>query len=249
MRMFIVMLGVCLVALSASAATIAPAGEDVTTNDAWRSTDIPKPLDADGDDIYGTDGWFIALEAGNGDMPPAYATVTLLTGNGPEYGSNVQAPIDDPALTGPSPVANVDCGDWWLEPPPQPEVDFFSIRLNADANFRLGVLADQTFLEGQPDHQVLYESPQAVRVRGAGADSGLVDTLGPGEAWRNHDVDYFMFDINGQQGDEFIVSGLDDARWAALAMSGVTFDTTPEPSSLLLVLTGMLGLAVAYLRK
>jgi len=209
----------------ASAATIVYVGEDVTTNDQWRTTDHAKPLDIDGDNVYGTDGYFIGITLAGVDASPAYAPVTRLAGSADAEQVH-QAYFDDPALTGLGPVPDIRCGDWWVEPPPTPDLDFFSILLTEDAAFRLGVLADQTRYDGNPGHDVLYESPMEVRVRESGgpADSGWIDTLGPGEAWRNADVDYFFFDVSGQAGDVFIVSGLNDLRWEALGMAGVTFD-------------------------
>jgi len=264
----------CLVVLvafggaAASAATVTYVGEDATSNDRWRTTDHLKPLDADADNAYGTDGYFVAIE-GSGDATPDYASVTIVAVLGgpwpgpsnPEINPEFQAPFDDPALTGPGDVPDIVAGDWWIEPPQSPESDYFSIELTEDARFRLGVIADQTDLyepaRSDPNWawaaNVLYESPREVRVRafdqsGGPGDSGMINTLGPDEEWRNGDVDYFFFDISGQQGDIFIVSGLNDPRWPAIAMAGVTFDTIPEPSTLILLAMGAVAL-LAYTRR
>ena len=58
------------------------AGVDIETNDAWRTSDVVKPF-GDTDNVYGTDGYFIA-QAANGDplnlSAPSYATVDLVGG-------------------------------------------------------------------------------------------------------------------------------------------------------------------------
>ena len=103
-RTLIVVLGACLVAFggtAASAAIVVYVDEDVTTNDAWRTTDSAKPLDLDGDDTYGSDGYLLAIETG-ADVSPAYATVSLHGDvDGAEFPSGHQSDIDDPASTGP----------------------------------------------------------------------------------------------------------------------------------------------------
>lgn len=99
----------------------------------WRTNDLVKPLDADGDSVYGTDGYFVAID-GDHYMAPAYATVTIipeLPGGNPELWDGAQAVLDDPTMTGPADVNDIVCGDWLLNTEAD-EVDFFSIRLNAD---------------------------------------------------------------------------------------------------------------------
>ena len=239
-KTFIVVLGICLVAFGgvfASAASISYVGEDVTTNDKWRTNDHAKAFDLDGDNVYGTAGYYAAIKTNAGvDASPDFMMVTRLWGSDDaELSENYQASFDDPDLTGPDPVADILCGDWWGGD--DGEVDVFRVELTQAASFRLGVLADQTGLFGVTDPPgVLYESPKGVRVRqdGGPADGGMQNTLGPGEAWRNADVDYFFFDVSGEAGDVFIVSGLDDDRWSDLGMAGFTVDV-PEPSTLMML--------------
>ncbi len=164
--------------------------------------------------------------------------------------STAQAKFDDPDLTGPGPVPDIVCGDWWEGGGgPGNEIDFFEITLTEDTGFRLGILADQTGLyEGRTTPaDVLYESPMGIRVRASddSADSGMIDTLGPEDAWRNGDIDYFFFDVSGQAGDIFIVSGLNDDRWSDFGMAGVTFDAVPEPSTLMMLTALAMG-ALTY---
>ena len=209
-------------------------GIDIETNDAWRTTDVVKPL-GDADNVYGTDGYFIA-QGPNGDpinlSPPPYATVDLVPGKGYEgVGAEAhQSSFDDVSQApGPGPIPDLVCGDYWANSGPTgTEDEFFTITLTQDVTFRLGVITDCT-----PDNPpgLLFESAVGVRVLGPdGVDSGIVDVAGPNEEWRNADVDYVLFDIKGSAGDVYTVWGVNDARWEANALGGVFFDPSGGPS-------------------
>ena len=217
---------------------------DETTNDAWRTSSVAKN-DADGDNIYGTDGYFIASYP-DGDplniVQPSYATIALEPGWIYEATEANQAVFDDVAQTGPGPVPDRVAGDWWNGGGADGnEQAFFTITLNQSANFRLTVIGDQTpnSIPG-----LLWEASRGIRVTGPTADSGLIDIRGPGESWRDADVDYVLFDISGDAGDVFTVFGENDARWGDNALGGVALDTAiiPEPTAFALAALGLLGL-------
>ncbi len=227
---------------------ISVVGVDFTTNDGWRSTDVPKALDADGDNVYGTDGYLIAqTQDGADSLNPSYASAVVVAGRDPEaVGAGPhQSSFDDVTLApGPS-LSDAVAGDYWLDSGPTGTLDeFFTITLSADAHFRLGVITDQT----PPNPPgLLWEAARGVRITGPGGlDTGVVDAMGPGEAWRNADVDYVLFDIEGHAGDVFTVWGEQDERWEANALGGVFFDTVPEPTAPVL---GMLGCLSLLLRR
>ncbi len=199
-------------------------GIDEDTNDAWRTTDVVKPF-GDVDNIYGTDGYYIAsFGDGNDVSQPPYATVTVLVG-GPEIAEPHQAKFDDVNQTGPGPVPDVITGDYWISSGATGQLDdMFSIELTQSASFRLGVIGDQT-----PDNPpgLFWEASRGIGVKGpGGVDTGSIDITGPGESWRDADVDYILFDITGNVGDVFIVYGEQDSRWSANALGGVFFDPT-----------------------
>ena len=224
---YLVLLGTfCFVNQSLMSATIVPVGVDEETNDAWRSSDIQKPF-GDEDNIYGTDGWLIAQYPDgdeNNTLQPPYAAITIL-GKGYEGvgAEQYQAKFDEVAETGPGDVPDRVCGDFWANSGPTGTIDdFFEITLTEDTSFRLGVITDTT-PDGPPG--LLWEASRSVKVSGPdGVESDLVDAVGPDEEWRDADVDYVFFDISGNAGDVFTVSGEQDQRWEANALGGVFFD-------------------------
>lgn len=224
---YLVLLGTfCFLNQSLMSATVVPVGVDEETNDAWRSSDIQKPY-GDEDNIYGTDGWLIAQYPDgdeNNTLQPPYAEITIL-GKGYEGvgAEQYQAKFDDVAETGPGDVPDLVCGDFWANSGPTGTIDdFFEIALTEDASFRLGVITDTT-PDGPPG--LLWEASRSVKVSGPdGIESDLVDAVGPDEEWRDADVDYVFFDISGNAGDVFTVSGEQDQRWEANALGGIFLD-------------------------
>ncbi|MFN0130688.1 MAG: hypothetical protein ACKV19_28840, partial [Verrucomicrobiales bacterium] len=136
---------------TAHAATITPVDVDSSTGGDWRTSGTVKPLDVDGDNIYGTDGYRIASFGGQDDplniLQPGYATFALADGLNFEGPGNEphQSSFDDVTQTGEGPVPDIIAGDFWRGGGGGPDVqDFFTITLMAPASFRLGVIGDQT---------------------------------------------------------------------------------------------------------
>ncbi len=212
---------------------------DETTDDAWRTSDLPKP-DVDGDNVYGTDGYLIA-QYPDGDeanlLQPPFGTIEFSPENVLRYegvGAEAhQAEFDDVLETGPGPVPDLVAGDYWIQGggATGDEHEFFIITLDEPASFRLGIIVDQT-----PDNPpgLLWEAAREVRVTGSGgADSDIIDVVGPNEEWRDADVDYALFDITGAAGDVFTVWGVNDDRWGDHALGGVTIDIGTPNTNLL----------------
>ncbi len=243
MRSFSIAIGFSFAtAIFAYSAAVSLVGVDESTNDAWRTTDLAKPLDANGDNIYGTDGYLIASFGDASDqVDPAYAIVSILV-VGPEIAEAHQAKFDDVNLTGPGPVPEVITGDYWTGGGAQGLLeDFFTIELTQAGTYRVGVIGDQT-----PDNPagLFWEASIGIGLKGpGGVDSGNIDiTGGVGAPWRDADVDYVLFDITGDVGDVFTVYGENDSRWGANALGGVFFDTVPEPGVPILAALGWVGL-------
>ena len=228
-------------ATAAQAALITFAGSDLTTDDAWHSTSVVKSLDADGDDVYGTDGH--RAVTGNTEVVsvinPDYATSAFAAG-GTFYGDSSKYGIDDPAL---APAATVT--DQFLAIVEYGGIsgdkDVATITMTAAKSFRLGLTAST-----EMGSSALYDWDQ-IRVRqttGGSADSGYVNSAAGDAAG----VEYYFFDITGATGDVFTVS-INGGDLGYIDMGAlITFDTSggeiPEPASL-----GLLGIAVLALRR
>ena len=145
-------------------AGLAFVGADLTTNSEWRTSGVAKPLDIDGDDIYGTEGW--QLYGGADPQPsnqPAYVTMVRLApaifgGNGSYTG------FDTTAGGG----ADLFCGTAYASPGAAPtDDDLFELTVDIAGSFRVGAFADH--------HDVATISPASFRLRqtvGGSADTG-----------------------------------------------------------------------------
>ncbi len=211
------------------AQTIGFVGADLTTHASWRTSSVTKTLDGDGDNIYGTDGYYIQT-GGTISSAPAYATVARLTtstfpGNG-GYSS-----IDNPTGSG-----SVRTGVWYSSTGNGSEDNFASIVMSQAKSFRIGILVDNTDF---PDI-----SPDNLRVKqtvGGSANTGLINSYLQPSSPSNSD--WYFFDIlNAKVGDTFVISGTNkyggSGPQASNGIGGITFDSTsssvPEPGAIAL---------------
>ncbi len=209
-----------LLGFNSQGASVTYVGADLNTSGAWRTPSVSKPLDADGDNIYGTAGYALAASPG-GDIGQgcSYATVTRLTPYA-YYGGDQTSPhyllMDNPA------EGTVNAGLWMstgtvdLE-----EQDMAEIAVTAASNFRVGVLVDQCdFVDLSPKHLRLRQT------QGGASDSGLIDSyLEP-----NLDGDWYFFDVRGAQpGDKFVLSATNLRAGGPFqdgnGIGGITLDT------------------------
>jgi hypothetical protein len=236
-------------ASSATAATVTFVGKANDTTSAntasaqgnFRSTDVAKAFDVDGNDVYGTDGYkFWATSAGTLTSLPSYITSITPVGTsgngvgqwnaaGPGFG-----PMDDPSLPPGAGVANINSGvlfkryDATVAPYVQ---DLVSIVLAADATFRIGIV------------QISGDRQKGQRLILGGT---AVDTLPPSEggmpagtgtAVNNYDrFDIYLFDVTGTAGETIVLQGLNATIGGLgegqLGITGFTFDSnTIVPSA------------------
>ena len=205
----------------ARGAGIAYVDADLTTHDAWRTTDLAKPLDVDANNVYGSSGY--ALFGGaQGSSLPYYATAGVAVGTNTFGGNASYVYFDNAALTGPAPVANVMSGVVYASPGgAATENDLIEVVVTYDRSFRLGVITDNA--------DVAAISPVSLRVRqtaGGSANSGPI----PAATGRDKNGDFYFFDITGAKaGDKFMVSGVNDIGHGSNGLYGVTFDTAQAP--------------------
>ncbi|MBT5562251.1 MAG: hypothetical protein HOJ87_07875, partial [Rhodospirillaceae bacterium] len=186
------------------------AGSDLTTNDAWRSTSVFKALDADGDNVYGSDGYNLFNQSSS--LPTYIASLSNSAGGSYGPAGNYVA-MDDPSQPTGETVSNVSTGTWYRNG----SGNLLTVTVGSSTSFRMGLIQD--------NHDFAAISPTQIRVLqtvGGSWDSGLIDTT----ADRDMDADYYFFDItDAQAGDTFVIYGTGDAAFGSNGFGGITFDT------------------------
>lgn len=199
---------------------------------AYRSTNVAKSLDVDGDHIYGTAGYFFFGQGGDANLsnqsfsrhsaslPAWVSSVTA----GADFGGVAEydsySSIDNPTLT---PAADVEnwtrsaiatssvaiAGNW-------SEVMTFTIDAFAPATFRLGIMAGN---EGNSDGRW---DPTGLRVSVNGGIAVAVTNL---SVMSSADVGIVFFDIiTDGAGGSFSIEGQQRTSAQGASIAGVTFD-------------------------
>lgn len=213
-HVMVYMAGILLAAAPAAfGASITFVGDDDTTQEHWRSTDVAKPLDISGDDAYGTDGYVKTTDIVN----PSYAQVDFLTG-GTDDG--VQAPymgIDnttDPVGPG---IANENSQTrYWWRSPRGTMYDMVSITLTETKTFRIALLHD--FRKDSAQFNA-----QAWQIVGPDADTGevaLINSVSDGILGR-----WTIWELSGVSGDVFTIRGKAGPRDGEADFTRLAFDS------------------------
>jgi hypothetical protein len=227
--------------VSANAATIMHAGGqsnfEAHTNDAtvgWRNATTLKPLDGDGDNILGTDGYDLSGSSAPLALP-SYVLSSVVSGNH----NQTRGSVDDPL----NPTGADIAGGWSGGSGASGTFGTFVFQGSSlvTETLRLGVLydSDWNLANGTQTFTLTQTS-------GVGTDSVTTPIL----TLANDGVDVAFFDVTGiQDGDTFVLSYTDVAiDWAHIG--GVTFDTVvvvPEPTTTALL--GLGGLALILRRR
>lgn len=201
-------------------------GYDDTVTD-YLSTSVNKTMDADGDNVYGTAGYFMFGSDSNDyndmresvDKLPSWitasggadlATVTKLSS---------YTDIDDPNATSASTVAN--WGQSGIALSTTSGTDFeelfkFTIGTGTPEHFRVGVMAgNESTADGRWD-------PQEISLQGPGGISATVSSLPathPGLGWV-----FFDIDTKGATVGTFTISAKQRYTTQGPSIGGVTFD-------------------------
>jgi hypothetical protein len=204
-------------------------------NDAtvgWRNATTAKPLDGDGDNIFGTDGYDLSGSSAPLSLP-SYVLSSVVTGNHNQTRGNV----DDPA----DPTGADIAGGWSGGSGASATFGTFVFQGSALATetLRLGVLYDSDWNLAWGTQT--FTLTQTV----GGTDSVTTPTL----TLAGDGVDVAFFDITGiQDGHTFVLSYTDVAiNWAHIG--GVTFDTVAVPEPTTTALLGLGGLALILRRR
>lgn len=201
----------------------------------WRTTTDVKAFDIDGDNVYGTDGYF--LRGGDTTGSVSYIDSTTLYGG---LGGNNFGAMDNPA--DPTGFDDFQVGFWGKNTTGSFDAfDFTIAGSDLDGQtLRLGVHFDG------------YSSnPGLIFTLSQTAGAGSQTVTSPALISAGDGYDFAFFDISGATaGDKFVLSISDDTptvgNW--MTFDGVVFDTVvPEPSAAFLV--GGLGLLVLFRRR
>lgn len=234
-----------LVCANAMGTTITYAGADTVNGARWRTTSVIKPLDIDGDNRYGTDGYvFLASPSGTTVNLPGYVLnlqrMTQFEYYGGNLSSTLYVPIDNLSGTG-----TVYPGTWYSA---SGSIDVFArFVVRSNATFRLGVLVDmQDYADVSPltlrVDQIFSANP---------ADSGFVSAI----LEPNRDADWYFFDITADAGDTFHISGqnwnagVPPSPFLVNGIGAITFDSIPEPSSFGFMAIGLGAMLHQFRRK
>jgi hypothetical protein len=223
---------------SASAAITYVGGQsnfEAHTNDAtdgWRNATTAKPLDGDGDDILGTDGYDLS-----GSSAPLLLPSYVLSSTVGGAHNQTRGLVDDPA----NPTGADIAGGWSGGNSASGTFGTFVFQGStmATETLRLGVLYDS-------DWNLTWGTQTFTLTQTVGgSDTATTPTL----TLAGDGVDVVYFDITGiQDGDTFVLSYTDVAiNWAHIG--GVTFDTVTVPEPTTTALLGLGGLALILRRR
>lgn len=212
---------------------------DTTTLDAWRTSSVVKTMDADGNNVYGSDGYYMAGPVGV-TVPTYLQSVSLSATN---YGGDGNYAVIDSPSNVPN---NVNSGLFFRTNTFDTVISFtVSSTLVGSKSFRVGILNNN---QGHSSNDNSGLTPDFIAVNqtsGGSATSGTLDsssTPTPFQA-RAH---WIFFDISGAvANDTFAINiGSDGAPHNQTGIGGLTFDTIPEPTSIGLLGMGAMGLLV-----
>jgi hypothetical protein len=230
-----------------ASASVIYVGGDLTSGGAWRTSSTAKTQDIDGNNIYGSDGYYIvgspatvAPPTGLFTATPSYVSSMSHFGNlyaGGHQLVSIYQTVDNPSVAG-----SMNSGLLYVSSFEDDEDDLFQFTLVANASFRFGVLVDNA--------DFLDISPSSLRLRqtvGGPSNSGLISTASNA----NLSNDWYFFDVTGVAGDEFVLSGINwfnDSNFGDTSgIGGVVFDSpagVPEPATLFLCSLALGGLAL-----
>ena len=195
------------------AADISYAGTMNNVQSGWRYVNFGKPLDLDGDNIFGTDGYFMVNRAPV--LPNYVESAAILTSTYP--GNSLYYQIDDPT----NDPERFITGTMNPFPGTGLSADIFQFTLNTNAvgrTIRVGLMVDNLDIAAYN-----AASLTLVQTSGAGTTNGPIDTTSP--VFNDRNPDWVFFDLTGTAaGDTFIVRGTGGINGAA-TLGGVSFDS------------------------
>lgn len=223
----------------------------------WHSTLNAKPLDIDGDNALGSEGWIRANNGASGRSNPrrflpGYVVPYAADGQTtviPTFANSGSGVMDNPATGGLNltPATEDANASWHQGGTTNLNIFQFTIQNAATLTgrtLRVGVLFDAANLA--PGVGATQAMAITQTVGGAAFDTS------PQLAYGNNGLDVAYFDLTGLvNGDRFVISADANGTNARSHIAGITFDSAvvvPEPSTLALLAAGGLA-AIGFLRR
>jgi hypothetical protein len=226
-------LGIALCVGVAHASTVQFVGTDVGDN-SWRTPAVPKPLDPDGNNVYGSAGYVLAgSQDGSVIVNPPGVTVTQLT-NSTFNGNTGYTEIDNPTSSG-----TIRSGVWYNSGTVLDQVeDFAELSFGLTESYVVGIYTDN---QDYADISPIDLRIEQVSGPGSGDSGYIANTPSRGGEW-------YFFDVSGVAGDDFLITGISGGSQETGGSSGIgliTFDAgtdpvaVPEPGTVALTVLGL----------
>jgi hypothetical protein len=242
-------------AQTAMASTISYLGVDSTTGAGWRSTNVAKTAayDPNGDNAYGSDGYYFLKTAGCGTADSSVVESVL-----PSYFSSVTAPltqlaygtwcggqyaaVNNPTLPISGTVTNLSGNSVTLwQATKSTSTTFFTITLGEDATFILTVIVGTHNVAG-------YNTKTITLANSLDATDTVTTDVSSYTNVTSGNADYVFYKISGVEGETITISMTSNGAQSSCA--GIAFETVvPEPATTVMALTGIAGLLAFAWRK
>ena len=238
LRLAIASMLVIVAVVPVYASTISYAGKDTTTLGSWR-TAAP-----DADSKYGTDG-YVMFNYGYGYYEgytstrdtyakPDYISGYAVTQNQGEDGQGNSGP----ALQNPADTASTGIMQIYNYPTnaSDPAVGnlIVTFTMAADKQFNLALYA------GHGDSNLSWTQSLTVGIGGA-SDISSIETERAG-VWQ-------IFNVDAKSGDVVTITANCQSLSTGMMLSAMAFDPVPEPSTIVLLVMGLLGIVAYAWRK
>ncbi len=239
-----------LVINSIVSAEVLHVADETTTGSGWRTNSVAKPNDIDNNNVYGSDGWkwfgyanaglpygsggisLPASAANDKELLPSYITSITYSGSkgvnqwGAANTPNIFASFDDPLNVGTTRKGSIIYG------PDGGDITITIARIVNSPAFRLTAFVSDN-LAGYSEDITISD--------GTASDE---TTITPAKSTSQ----YSLFDVSA--GSSNITIRLHNATVDQAMLTGLAFDhSLPEPSSIVLLSIGLLGLLAYAWRK